>query len=481
MERITQIRQLMRRSRRLPVLGIGLSLGILAAAIAVTTIQVRQGIREQIAGRDGEILHALALSEYASDVNAGLAGPITDAGNQLSVVLKSSQLENVLAIRLYNSAGEFVESFPPDVVRGEIRALDLAVLTGLKPVSHFRPRVALVDLFMAERAPDQSGGQTIPLLEVNVPLHTEEGPLAGVAQFLLEGNSIQAEFALLDRRLAWQAAMAIGAGGLLLALTIGWAFRRLRQAQRLLADRTENLVKANQELALAAKTSALGVVTAHLIHGLKNPLAGLQSFMAARGGVPAGMEEADWEQAASSTRRMQSMINQVVSVLREEQTGARYELLLSELNEVVSSRVSSLAREREVRFAGLVQHDAVLSNRVANLVALILVNLIQNALQATPRGGAVSLQASRVDEAIVFEVRDEGPGFPAELTPFVPCRTAKEGGCGLGLALSKQLANHLGASLELKGSTSQGCHFALTLPAGLSVDPSGRVEITMVD
>jgi len=47
----------------------------------------------------------------------------------------------------------------------------------------------------------------------------------------------------------------------------------------------------------------------------------------------------------------------------------------------------------------------------------------------------------------------------------MPCRSSKEGGTGIGLALCKQLANHLGAELELATSTATGCVFALRLPA----------------
>jgi signal transduction histidine kinase len=222
-------------------------------------------------------------------------------------------------------------------------------------------------------------------------------------------------------------------------------------------------LRANQELALAAKTSALGAVAAHLIHGLKNPLAGLQNFVAARGALPDSSEAADWDQAVASTRRMQTMINQVVSVLREEPAGTTYEVTLAELEGIVRNRVQPLARERGVGFTSVVQAEAALPNRAANLVALILVNLAENAVQTTPAGKAVSLSFQKNETRLVFEVRDEGAGFPADTPLFMPCRSVKEGGTGIGLALCKQLANHLGAELELATSTAAGCVFILRL------------------
>src|SRR5262249_47460660 len=159
----------------------------------------------------------------------------------------------------------------------------------------------------------------VPLLEVDVPLHsTETRRLIGIAQFIIEGQSIAAEYARLDQHLWLQGLAAFVVGGGILALIISLAFRRLQRANRLLAERTHDLLQANQELAMAARTSAVGAVTSHLIHGLKNPLSGLQNFVASISASGSGGREADWQQAVASTRRMQVLINQVVSVLREE-------------------------------------------------------------------------------------------------------------------------------------------------------------------
>ncbi len=477
MERVLHIQKLLLRSRRLPWLVAGLTLLVLAGTILLASLQLREKIREQIASRDGEILHAVSLMEYAEDVKQGLTGPITDLGSQLSVVLKSSQLKGVLGVRLFDGAGRFVETFPPAVREGRIDPRDLSALKHLRPVSHFQTGVRLSELFLGETAGDPADDRDLPLLEVNVPLHTEaDAHLAGIAQFLLEGHSIAAEFDRLDRHLLLQGLAAFGAAGGILALAIGWAFRRLRQAHRLLAERTQNLLQANQELALAAKTSALGAVTAHLIHGLKNPLSGLQNFVAGLGTTDGGRPETDWQQAIASTRRMQNIINEVVSILREEEAANQYELTLAELVEIVSARALPLVRETGVQFVTRLDGEGLLSNRVANLVILILLNLVQNAVQATPKGKTVRLSLEHHGGQIIGEVCDQGPGIPAALAGklFTPCRSTKEGGSGIGLALSKQLANHLGASLELKSNTPAGCVFVLALPVAADAEAPSK-------
>ena len=397
------------------------------------------------------------------------------------VLVKTARLKSVLAARLFDPRGRFLEAFPAGVLPAALAPPDLAALHQLQPASRFQARVRLADVFAPERKsgaesnlPASGDGGFKPLLAVNVPLHDARGgPLLGVAQFIIEGESLAAEFARLERHLTAQALAAFGVSGSVLAAALGFAFRRLRQAHRELERRTDDLVRANQDLALAAKTSALGAVSAHLIHGLKNPLAGLQSFVTSRPGA-GEQPEADWRNAAASTRRMQSMIAQVVSVLREEETATAYEVTLEELADMVAQRLRPLARERGVTFDVRRATPDVLPGRAANLLALILENLGQNALQATPPGRRVELVFAR-DEAgrLTCEMRDEGAGLPESVRRnlFAPCASRKEGGSGIGLAISRQLALHLGATLELRSSSPRGCVFTLTLaphprPAG---------------
>jgi signal transduction histidine kinase len=452
-------------SKRLPLLVMGLTLAILGGTILLATGQLRQKIRAQIASRDSEVLHAVAEMqrwEVASEMQE--LGSVDDLDSQLTVVLKTSRLRGVLGARLFNAEGRFIEAFPAQLHPAPLDGALLPLLLDGKPVSRFHSSVRLSDIF---RGDVREKDPPVPLLEVEVPLHsTETRQLIGIAQFMIEGQSIAAEYGRLDRHLWLQGLAAFFVGGGILALVISLAFRRLQRANRLLAERTHDLLQANQELAMAAKTSAVGAVTSHLIHGLKNPLSGLQNFVASINASDSGGREADWQQAVASTRRMQTLINQVVSVLREEGATRSYEISLAELAAIIADRVSPLARERAVQFITRVQGEAALPNRTANLITLILVNLTQNAVEATPAGKSVCLTLAGGSNQMAGEVRDEGSGFPQELrrSLFQPCQSTKESGSGIGLAICQQLAKHLGADLELKSSAANGCVFALTVP-----------------
>ena len=305
------------------------------------------------------------------------------------------------------------------------------------------------------------------LLEVNIPLR-EEGArrLAGLAQFLMDGTSIAREYAELDRHLVLQSALAFAAGGSILAAGLALAFRRVQRANRLLAERTANLLQANRELALAAKTSALGAVTSHLIHGLKNPLSGLQGFVRDQAITPGNGQADDWQLAVATTQRMENLINRVVRVLQEQNAATEYEISLAELAELLAGKIQPAARAAGVGFETVVTAAGALSNHEADLVLLILENLAQNAVEASPRGKTVRLAIFAESGHTVMEVQDEGPGLPpgVEARLFTPCDSSKQGGSGIGLAISRQLAAHLHAELQLKRSSPQGCTFRLALP-----------------
>jgi signal transduction histidine kinase len=478
MERVLHIRKLLLRSRRLPWVVLGLTLAILAGAIALTTEQTRQRIRNQMVGRDGEVLDAVALMQQPEPGET--VGPLDDPANQLLVVLKTSRLSGVMGARLFSAEGLFVESFPEYVLEDHLKVGDLAQLEALRPVSHFRPSVSPFEIFLPEARDLIHATEKFPVLIINVPLHANgDRRLLGVAQFLVQGHGIAQEFKRLDRHLARQALIAFLAGGALLAAAIIWSFRRLNRAHCMLAERTENLMAANRELALAAKTSAVGAVTAHLLHGLKNPLAGLQNFVASLGATVADHPEADLQLAIASTRRMQAMINDVVGVLQDENGGAQFEVTIEDLAGMISGRIQLLADRQGVEFVTRTNARGVFPNRVANLVALILVNLVQNGVEATPRGGSVQLLFRRDGDSIVVEVRDEGPGFPEGRPVFAPCQSVKDGGSGIGLAISKQLANHLGASLELRENSTRGSVFVLTMGAAIWSAKTNSVTVTL--
>ncbi|TWI74172.1 phospho-acceptor domain-containing protein [Desulfobotulus alkaliphilus] len=102
----------------------------------------------------------------------------------------------------------------------------------------------------------------------------------------------------------------------------------------------------------------------------------------------------------------------------------------------------------------------------------ILVNLVENAIQAMPKGGCVSLSAFAPEkEKISIQIKDTGPGIPESVKKriFDPFYTTKPQGkgTGLGLYLCRDLAHQLGGELVVSSRPGEGASFILTLPGVL--------------
>jgi signal transduction histidine kinase len=463
----TSLEKLMPRTRRALALGLAVAVAVLALTILAGWVFVRSLVREQIAQRDAEGLYATTLMEQL-DARNELDEPLeSDEQIGFDAAILASRLKGVMGIRFFNAEGRFTDAFPAPIQPQPLDQAPLKAARQFKPHSHFRPDTLMSDVFIY--LPQFATGNVarLPTLEVTVPLHRrDEQTLAGIAQFIVEGQSIAFEYAALDRHLGGLAAVTFAAASLVLMLMLWPAFRRVERLQRELAQRSERLQRANQELALAARASAVGAVSAHLMHGLKNPLASLSQFMRSHSNGVSERDEPDWQDALTAARRMQSLVEQTIEVLADARGEPAYELTLGELAESVRARVENLRAKQGVNLTVTTSADNKISSRTANLVSLILVNLLENAIQATDAGKTVSLRCHREEDHWFWRVRDQGPGFPAaqRTNLFLPCKSTREGGSGIGLAISKQVADHLGASLELVEPAEGGCEFVLSLP-----------------
>jgi signal transduction histidine kinase len=95
----------------------------------------------------------------------------------------------------------------------------------------------------------------------------------------------------------------------------------------------------------------------------------------------------------------------------------------------------------------------------------IVVNLILNAIDVSRRGDQIDIQATATDGRVAVEISDHGPGLTPEQQEhlFEPFYTTKTNGHGLGLAVSRELAESMGASLFYGNAAGQGTTFVLQM------------------
>jgi len=456
------------KSRALPWVVVLLTLIIWGAGISVITYHLRKVIRAQILQVYAEVLYSATIKE-TDQADAELTDLLGAEDQQLMSILEASKArQGVFAVRLFNTNGEPVTSFGPVGSNAPLTPLEIGRIQNSRPFAEFQPRADLEQFTGGDDGTSGTKDSSYPVLRVLTPLKNSN--YNGAAEFILDGENVAFAFGEVDHDLRRWALIIFFIGGAGIALALAWAFARLQKANSLLMQRTESLVRANHELTLAAKTSAVGAITAHLIHDLKSPLFGLQSFVSSRASTAEGDDE-DWNLAIDTTRRMQKMIGDIVKILQEEKTVSKYEISVAEWSALLTAKIEKQAREAGLEVLTRVEHEGMLSNKDANILLLVSTNILHNAIQATPRGGKLSIIIKADPAGMVIDLADNGPGLPASIlsTLFTPSRSTKAGGTGLGLAISKQLASHIGADLQLKSSSKDGTVFELRVPESLLI------------
>lgn len=208
-------------------------------------------------------------------------------------------------------------------------------------------------------------------------------------------------------------------------------------------------------------------------HQLRTPLAGLQAHTElALKQTDSEMQRTELEQVRLATVRTVRIANQLLALARAEPGGASLAATDAvDLKTLVESAADewvhrALARGIDLGFelAGCrVQGDAFLLSEA-------FVNLVHNALEYTPKGGAVTVRAGLRGADAVLEVEDDGPGIPAEerdriLERFYRVTGTPGEGSGLGLAIVQEIATAHGASLRVgEGALGKGTRVTLAFP-----------------
>lgn len=226
------------------------------------------------------------------------------------------------------------------------------------------------------------------------------------------------------------------------------------------------------ELARVGRLGLLGQVAAGLAHELNQPLAAasLQAEVAARLLAADPPRVAEGAAAAREAADQARRAGEIVAALRRMARPPVPGVGRIDLNAVARAAVALLAET--ARRAGVAVELALdelppaAGDRVQ--AELVLVNLIQNAVEAA--GGAAGPRAVTVGTAAVgrnvfVAVRDSGPGVADPGRAFDWFYTTKPTGLGLGLALSRSIAEAHGGALTAEPAPGGGAIFTLTLPA----------------
>jgi signal transduction histidine kinase len=418
--------------------------GVFSALVVLYGIQLRTEIRGKIIDRDAAVLSPVAQQQIESTT-------------ALAALLPDAKRHGTLALAIFDDAGVTLDQVPANQPLVELPLDDFVHVQAGRALARFHPAYRLITI--------QSGAaldQTSPVLEIILPLRRktsgDDSSLLGFVRYHFDARVLAAELNALDESVRKKTTLTLTLGILAISLLVIAAYLVLARAQHALTERNRRLARSHYELSLAAKTSALGQITAHLMHELRGPVSGLNAVV----------NSGDSAATAGYARRLQVMIQETSDLLSDQTAQAVYELTGAELIEIIRRRNAQPAEERNVGF--WIQGDLVapIDSHRGGLLCLITNNLVQNAIEAAGARRSVRVDVSSDHQNVTITVCDEGPGIPEALRShlFTPGKSGRVGGSGLGLAISQLIARQIGATLNLVSTGAMGTTFAVVLPVG---------------
>jgi signal transduction histidine kinase len=241
------------------------------------------------------------------------------------------------------------------------------------------------------------------------------------------------------------------------------------ERNRQLAEMYERLQAAQRQLVQSEKLAAVGQLAAGIVHDVKNPLGvikGLAEELLEDPLEGAGAIEA-YRQIRDNATRANSIVTDLLVFARQSTTA----MSRRDLRETVegSLRLTDyLLRKGKVRVEKHLPAGEVYATYDPQQIQQVLINLIQNAVQAMPDGGNLRVSMVVRDSMAVVALQDTGMGIDPQVMPriFEPFFTTKpEGqGTGMGLAVSYGILTRHGGSIEVASQPGRGSTFTLRIP-----------------
>jgi PAS domain S-box-containing protein len=238
------------------------------------------------------------------------------------------------------------------------------------------------------------------------------------------------------------------------------------------AKELEHLVIMKQKMV------SLGHVAAGIAHEVRNPLSGINIYLATLKKLlydPDSFHEEDLHKANKIVEQIQSASGKIESVIRRVMDFSKPghpRLALTDINKSIEEaiKLSSVAlRKSGIRIEKSLAEDLPQCHADRHLIEQVVLNLITNAAQAMKKTDGrreIEIASSLETNHVVIRVADSGPGVSRDVRDkiFDPFFTTKSDSSGIGLSLSHRIITDHGGSLEVTSSKWGGAEFRIEIP-----------------
>ncbi|MCJ7770062.1 ATP-binding protein, partial [Candidatus Bathyarchaeota archaeon] len=246
---------------------------------------------------------------------------------------------------------------------------------------------------------------------------------------------------------------------------LGWA----KTLEQKVQERTEELRKTQNQLLQSEKMASLGKLAAGVAHEINSPLTGILTYSSLlhktkQDGDP---DKDDLEVIVNETNRCKRIVKGLLDFARQTEP----QKVLSDVNEALDKSINLISHQagmQNVKIEKKTQPDLPKIMIDTGQIQQVFMNILLNAIEAMPEGGALTVHLGVEDKAIVIGFTDTGVGIPDEnlskiFDPFFT--TKKQGkGTGLGLSVSYGIVEKHKGNLEVKSRVGKGATFTVKLP-----------------
>ena len=261
---------------------------------------------------------------------------------------------------------------------------------------------------------------------------------------------------------------------------------RLEEARRHVASETDRSLELMRRLRQTESLAIAGKLCSSIAHEVGTPLniiAGRAELMLYTLPKDSPLRE-DLDVIIAQIDRISRMIRAALDPFRQREP-ERVAIEPGSVTEAIQPLLQHFAKSRNVALGMSIPRDLPRVFVDPGHLQQVLINLLTNAIEATPAGGRVVVSGvPRADDGrlgVALEVRDSGEGIPEDVLPrifdpFFSTKPAREG-AGLGLAICRDLVKSNGSDIQVASTPGQGTTFTVWIPeAGADATAQGREE-----
>lgn len=244
--------------------------------------------------------------------------------------------------------------------------------------------------------------------------------------------------------------------------------------ERKVAERAEELARAQERLVNAERFAATGQLAAGIAHEVNNPLGIIKNYLRILQQAPGIGATPGTEDALKAINEELDRIARIVRSLLDFYRPSRIKLMRLDLNDEIlalETLFEASLRPKRIRLVLDLEENLPQTELSSDHLRQLLLNLIKNSEDAMPEGGEITIRTRRAtgegEKGVVLEVQDTGRGIPPDVRahiyePFFT--TKKEGeGTGLGLTVCYGIVENLGGAIECESEPGRGTTFRIRL------------------